>query len=526
MQPISSPPRHRRGVLAAAVACSALAIGTIAGASPASAATTIGVTGVQASGTMGVNQYLTITSTVDGAPCGSVNPADQPMQVYGNVTGTNQLLGTATFQNCVNGAFQYLFPWAPAAAGTWYLFGQSVDGSKSPSYRSAVATGATTTTVSAPNTVKLGQATTVFAKVAAANGGTFSAQGTVTFSIVGGATLGTATLNQAIPSVASIAWTPAALGTVALQATYAPLNAGQTNQNTNCGSSCTSAPDVVSVTSSGVNVYLANPPSLAAGVPSTLTAIVSAVPSTGTITFAVNGATISSGPVPVDGTATASWTPPATGNYTVAANWLGTNGQTGTSQETVAVAAAPTQSDQILVITSAGTTLVPGSTYNVPNGTNLTFTSSTASGSPLTFTETGPCTLSANAFSANSGSGQCRITASSPGGNGYGPASAVVIANLVPGMQTAALTAPASGNINAGKTVQLETAKQGKTSAGQTISWKITSGKGSICSLTFPSNGSVKLKIIKKGTCKVQANAKAVPGQWNAYQRNWKYKGV
>ena len=91
---------------------------------------------------------------------------------------------------------------------------------------------------------------------------------------------------------------------------------------------------------------------------------------------------------------------------------------------------------------------------------------------------------------------------------------------------TAKLAAPASGNINVGKTVTLEKPNQGKTNAKQTISWKITSGKNSICKLSFPSDGSVKLKILKKGTCKVQANAKAVSGQWNAYQKNWKYKGV
>ena len=101
-----------------------------------------------------------------------------------------------------------------------------------------------------------------------------------------------------------------------------------------------------------------------------------------------------------------------------------------------------------------------------------------------------------------------------------------VIVNLVPGTQTAKLAAPASGNINVGKTITLEKPNQGKTNARQTISWKITSGKGSICKLSFPSDGSVKLKIVKKGTCKVQANAKAVSGQWNKYQKNWKYKGV
>ncbi len=525
MQPTSSRTRRLGGVVAAAVASAALLLGALVAAPPAAAvSSTVSIAGVQATGNIGVNQYLVITDVLNGSQCAGVQAPT--MTVYGNANNNTQVLGQATFQSCQGNTFQYLFPWAPNQATVWYVYAQDSYGSKSPSYRSAVNTGATTTTISAPNSAKLGQATTVYATVAAANGGTFSAQGTVAFTIVGGGTIGTATLNQAIPAVASIQWTPGALGTVSLQATYTPVNAGQPNQNTNCGSSCTSAPDVVSVTTSGVNVYLANPPSMAAGIPATLTAIVSAVPPAGTVTFTVNGSAISTVAVPTSGTTTTTWVPPAAGTYTIGANWAGSNGLTGTSQETVTVASAPSQVDQIVIVTSAGTTLVPGSTYSVPNGTSLTFTSSTASGAALTFSETGPCTLTSSTFSANQGNGTCRITASSPGGNGYGPVTDTVIANLVPGTQTAKLAAPASGNVNVGKTVTLEKPNQGKTNAKQTISWKITSGKGSICNLSFPSDGSVKLKIVKKGTCKVQANAKAVSGQWNAYQKNWKYKGV
>ena len=483
------------------------------------------MTGVQATGTVGVNQYLFITTSNPNTPCGSVQAA--PVQVWGNANNNQILLGQATFQTCNGTSFQYLYPWAPNQATVWYVWATASDGTQSAAQRSAINTGATNTTISAPNTVKLGQPTTITATVSAANGATFSPQGSVTFSIVGGSAIGSANLNTAIPSTASIQWTPAVLGSVSLIATYNPQNANTATANNNCGSSCASAPDTVQVTSTGVNVYLTNPPSLAAGVPSPITAIVSVVPPTGTVTFTANGSAFAANvPVQPNGQATASWTPPAPGTYTVAANWTGSNGVTGTSQETVAVATAPTQPDQIVIVTSAGTTLVPGSTYDVPNGTSLTFTSSTASGSPLSFTETGPCSLTSSTFSVSTGSGQCRITAASPGGNGYAPYTAVVTANLVPGTQTAKLAAPASGNINVGKTVTLQKSSQGKTNAGQTISWKITSGKGSVCSLSFPSSGAVKLKLVKKGTCKVQANAKAVDGQWNKFQKNYKYKGV
>jgi len=521
VQPTASRRRRLTSLLAVPVAIAALALSVLA-APPAAAATTVTMTGVQASGTVGVNQYLYITVYNSNTNCGT---QALPVQVWGNANNSQILLGQATYQSCSAGGFQYLFPWAPNQATVWYVWATASNGVQSSPQRSAINTGATNTTISAPNTAKLGQATTISATVAAANGATFSPQGTVTFSIVGGAAIGSATLNSAIPSTASIQWTPATLGAQSLIATYSPVNANSGTAASNCGSSCSSAPDVVSVTSSGVNVYLANPPSLAAGVPSTLTAVVSAVPPTGTITFTVNGAPISSGPVPVGGTATTVWTPPAPGNYTIGANWNGTSGLTGTSQDTVTVGAAPTQVDQIVIVTSAGTTLVPGSTYQVPNGTTLTFTSSTASGSPLTYTETGPCSLTNGTFTVTQGNGQCRVTASSPGGNGYAPTTDTVTANLIPGTQTAKLAAPASGNVNVGKTLTLEKKSQGKTNAGQTISWKITKGT-SHCKLSFPSNGSVKLKITAKGKCYVQAKAKAVSGQWNAYSKTYKYKGV
>ncbi len=533
MRPSSARPSPARRRLFRAGVAIAGAVGiagaALVAANPAQAAGNYDVmmTGVQATGTVGVNQYLTITtSLVNGTDCGSVQAA--PVWVYGNANNTTTRLGQATFQTCTpSGNFQYLYAWGPSQATTWYVYAQASDGSQSQAYRSAISTGSTTTTVAAPNTAKVGTPTTLTATVAAANGGTFSAQGTVQFSILGGGNIGgPVTLSNAIPSTASIQWTPSTVGAFSVVATYTPVNSGTPNANTNCGSSCTSAPDLVSVTTSGVNMYLANPPSMAAGIPGTLTAIVSAVPSAGTVSFFVNGSQIAANvPVTAAGQAQATWTPAAPGTYTVSATWNGQSGLSGTSQDSVPVGAKPAQSDQIVIVTSNGTTLVPGSSYTVANGTKLTFTSSTASGSPLTYTSTGPCTISAGSFSANSGTGTCLVTASSPGGNGFGPVSNSVTVNLQPGNQTAKLAAPASGKVNVGKTVTLQSASQGKTNIGKPISWKITKGKGSVCSLTFPSSGAVKLKIKAKGKCTVKASAAGVSGQWNPYSLTRTYTG-
>jgi hypothetical protein len=273
-------------------------------------------------------------------------------------------------------------------------------------------------------------------------------------------------------------------------------------------------------------MYLANPPGYVAGSPSVLTAVVSVVPPSGTVTFTINGGVIA-GNVPVQGNgqAQAMWTPPAPGTYTVGAKWVGNGGLTGTAQETANVGSTPAATDQILIITATGTTLTPGATYTGANGSSITFTSSTSSGAPVKFAVSGPCSITGTTFTVKQGNGQCRVTASSAGGNGYGPASATVTVNLVPGNQTAKLAAPSSGNINVGKTVTLEKPSQGKTNAGQPITWKVTKGT-SICTLKFPSDGSVKLKVNKKGSCTVEAKAKAVSGQWKAYKTTRTYKGV
>ena len=92
--------------------------------------------------------------------------------------------------------------------------------------------------------------------------------------------------------------------------------------------------------------------------------------------------------------------------------------------------------------------------------------------------------------------------------------------------QTATLSAPQSGNVNVGKTLTLESPSQQDTNAGQNITWKITKGKNSVCSLKFPSSGAVKLKILKKGQCNVKGSAAGVDGQWNPFTVTRSYRGV
>lgn len=518
--------RRLPAVLTALTAGLGLALSALVVAPAASAiATSASLVGVQPTGLVGVPQNLQV-SVVATTNCQLIGPMPPTVTIYGNLNGTDVSLGAAQASGCQGANYLYTYQWVPSGASVWYVYAVA-DTTQSNASRSAISPIPTVTVVNAASTVKIGQATTVSATVTAQLGAVFSPQGTVTFAVQGGGTIGTAALNQAVPSVAQISWTPAALGATNIVATYTPANNGLPNQNTTCGASCTSAPDLVQVTSSGVNMYLANPPAFAAGVPATLAAVISVVPPSGVVTFTVNGSAIAVNvPVQSNGQATTTWTPPAAGSYTIGASWTGNGNVTGTASEVVGVSSAPAAVDQIIVRTSTGTTLTPNATYQVGNGTEILFSSATASGATATFTETGPCTITQSTFTANQGSGQCRVTATSPGGNGYGPATATVTVVLIPGTQTAKLAAPASGKVNAGKTITLEKASQGTTSANQPITWKITKGNNSICSLVFANNGAVKLKMKKKGYCTVQAKAPGVANQWAKFVQTYQYQGI
>ncbi len=502
----------------AVASASALVVTGLAlvGAPPASAATSTSLTGVQANGQIGVPQNLVITAAVDGGPCGSIlAPA---ATVFAAGSGPAQRIGTATFARCVGATFQYTFQWLPSATGAFSVTAQ-VAGSTSNAVRSTIAPVATTTRITVANVVTLGQPTPVTASVTANNGSLASPQGSVQFSIVGGGNIGgPVPLDSALPPTVQIQWTPAVLGSQSLIATYIPSSG-----NFTCGASCVSAPDTTQVTDTGVKMFLANPPAFAVGIPSTITAVVSVVPPSGTVRFTVNGSSIGTVPVRGDGQATITWTAAAPGPATLGAIWFGPGNQTATSQEAVVVNADPIGPDQIRIVTTNGTVVTPGATYQLPNGTVVTYTATTASGSIATFTETGPCTISGNTVTITQGNGQCRVTATSPGGNGLSASTGTVIANLVPGAQTPRGNVRASGRIDRGETVTIVSAANNVTNAGQRMSWRIVSGSR-FCELRFPSSGNIRLRALRNGDCDVRGTAPAVEGQWNRLVINRTYR--
>ena len=286
----------------------------------------------------------------------------------------------------------------------------------------------------------------------------------------------------------------------------------------------TSAPDTIQVTANGASFWLSNPGTLSQGATATLQAVVGVVPPTGSVSFTINGAPIATNvPVNAQGIAQTRWTPPAPGNFTLSASWVGNGGQQGSASEVLNVSAAPAVSDTIVVRDGSGNVLNPATPVTVANGVTVPFTTQTSSGAAVQLTEAGPCQLNGNTLTATQGNGQCRVTAASPGGNGYGPATAVYTVSLVPGTQVPNTNVPVSGRVNRNTTITLERGNRSGTNANQDISWRVTEGRN-VCQLRFPSNGNVNLRTVRSGTCTVRGTAPAVAGQWNRMVINRTYR--
>jgi len=208
----------------------------------------------------------------------------------------------------------------------------------------------------------------------------------------------------------------------------------------------------------------------------------------------------------------------------VGANYMTNGGASGSTSDNVTIVAGPAQNDAITLTQPGFGTWSPNGTYSLPGATSTTMTASTLSGAPVTLTETGPCTVSGLTITMPPGGGQCNIQAKSAGGNGYGPVTYGYTVTGGVGQQTATISAPLSGKVNKGRTIILEAPGQSDTNAGQNINWTITQGKGKVCKLIYPNDGSVNLKMSGRGTCTVQGSAPGIPNQWAPYQVTRSYR--
>lgn len=472
-------------------------------AAPAQAATPT-ITGP---GTALVQQWVTVQSS-GWDPGTTVTLGD----VNGTQYGTQQLTNS---QGQASFTFQ-----TPSGPQTLNLQAAStlLGGPTSNVLTMRITTVSTTTAISAPNTAQVGVPTLVTVTVQSQSPSAYAPTGQVVVRDATGATVITMGLTASSTangqSFAYWRWTPPSVGTFTFQATY---------NGDAVAAGSTSPVDVVAATTSGNTISLNAPKTMTVGVPVQLTATVVPASLQGSAGFTVNGQPISASVPFVNGVATFVWTPTAAGTVTLGVNYMANGGRSGSTSERVTIAAGPAATDVITLVEPGFGNWAPNGTYTRGNGSTITFQASTLSGAGVTLNENGPCTVSGLTLSVNSGSGQCTLIATSPGGPGYAPVTQRYTVALVPGQQTAALAAPPSGRFNEGRTLRLQNPAQGVTNADQNVTWRVTSG-GNRCKLRYPSSGAVNLQLRRPGTCTVVARAAAVPGQWQAFRMELTYR--
>ncbi len=486
-------------LLSSAAASVALIGGALVVGAPA--ATSVGGCAISGNnnGPVGVSQQLSVVDCEGAGQVGiSYNggPISQFIDVYPG-PGDN---GIAT--------------WVPLSQGTANL---SLSGNTYAT--SSVAKVATSTTVSAPNNAQLGAATKITVTVQSASPSSYTPTGQVVVKDSNGATLTTMGLTAGPGNGQAYAyywWTPTTAGSYTFQATY--------NADANDVGSV-SPQDVIVATPSGNPITLTAPAQMTQGVPVTLTATVYPKSVQGTAGFTLNGNPISAAIPFVNGVATFTWTPNVVGQVTLGASYTTNQGGSGSTTDKVNIIAGPVASDAITLVQPGWGNWANGGSYNMGNGSNFTFQASTLSGAPVTLSETGPCTVSGLTLTVNAGAGVCNMKASTPGANGYAGVTYNYTINLVPGQQTAVLSAPVSGRYKVGRVLVLESPAQQDTNAGQNINWNVKKPGKKTCQLLYPSTGAVTLKIKGKGTCTVIGSAPGVPGQWLKFQTARTYTG-
>jgi hypothetical protein len=490
--------RRLGGTLTSITAVAAIAIASLGlAANPASAAIgSCAITG-NSNSAIGVPQQLSVQDCGNFGVVGvnyANGAASQQVQIFPGA-GTN---GIAT--------------WVPNSTGV-----ASLTLGSDTFATSTIARTSTSTTISTPNTAPVGQVTKVLVTVQSASPSAYQPTGQAVVRNANGAVLNQFTLTPG-PGIGQAFgyfwWTPTTTGTFFFQATYS----GDSN-----ATSSVSPQDTVIVTPSGNTISLTAPGTMTQGVPVTLAATVAPAGVQGSVGFTVNGTPISASIPIVNGVSTFVWTPNVVGQVTLGASYTTNQGGSGSTSDRVTIVAGPTQTDVISLVQPGWGPWNPNGTYTLGNGSSFAFQATTLSGSGVTLSETGPCQVSGLTITIDTGSGQCNLVATSPGGNGYRGVQQGYTVSIIPGNQTAALAAPNSGNFSKGRTIRLQNPSQGQTNAGQNVTWRVTSG-GNRCRIRYPSNGAVNLQLQRAGTCNVVARAPGVAGQWNQFRLERSYR--
>lgn len=314
--------------------------------------------------------------------------------------------------------------WTPTAAGTWAVQGQGPFAIATGSSVS-IAPAPTSTVINVSGQMQVNLPTDVFATVTSA-AGSATPQGTVNFTTVQGANLGSASLVPAGQSAATarVSWTPTATGYPTIVATYVP-SWGTGGQPNNLASS---AVQTVEVMATEPALTIRFPSTLRVGEPTTISGVMNELQlSNGTVAMQtdVNGTVYSiSGSIPLqNNVAQAPWTPNVAGNQIITASFSNPAGASASQTQRVNVL-APRPADGISTGPMGQQAWPVGGNITLPTGSNVSLAIGTQSGAPTTVASSGACVIINNTLLPIATSGNCQVVVSSTGNEQYAPASA------------------------------------------------------------------------------------------------------
>ncbi len=302
----------------------------------------------------------------------------------------------------------------PASAGTWTINGLG-NAVSAGSTQIQVGAMPTYTVLLAQNALAQNAVNTLQVGVVAPIG-TLQPTGTVALQTAGGAALSPATPLTGqfggSTSTATIGLTPTSGGPIAMQAVYTPASVGQLTS--------TSAVSTPQVNSDYSALSMRWPTNLYVGTQTVLQGVLSPNVTAGSVAFYYDGAGISGSIPTVNGVATLQWAPPGSGIHVISAAFSSNDGKySGTSTQSVNIQGARPV-DNIVVDPPTMAPWSIAAPVVMQAGTSVTLVGRSASGTPVVFSENGPCVISGVSLQALS-AGVCHVTAVSPGNAGMAP---------------------------------------------------------------------------------------------------------
>ena len=354
----------------------------------------------------------------------------------------------------------------------------------------AIARAATTTTVTAPATSKVGATVTFSAAVTA---GSYAPTGTVTFQLADGTVLASSAVDAkgvATPAVQM----PASETSYRVKARY--------NADANATAS-TSDTVTVLVTASGsvVDLTVSAGPYLV-GTPLTLTATLTPASATGSVTFS-SGSTVIGAERASSGRATLTWRPTAAGALTITASFIPAGETTPIGSDSVQISVVTNLPPNTITVGPVGQAAwAPGQGFALRYRSSVTLATRTASGAPVGLAIAWAVHARRRRHHGHCGRRHLHAdldVAGDLGVLGLAPGQTIALARA---QQTATLTPPAPGTLLRKSAYRLAVPGT-RTNAGNTVSWRVSYGK-SRCKVTYSNDGSVLLRTMKKGRCNVR----------------------